>query len=124
MTEQEIHDEMVRLINTMTAKGLEHAGGQYTVRLHSEGQLFLHCGSTSKGDNQGKFFTGDTKFMVAHEWVADLKSGDDLKLECFIKDLGRLIDKGREAGIEVAFVNPLTELMKSLSSNILEKKNA
>jgi len=124
VAEQEIHVEMVRLVGLMKAKGLTDVGAQFTVRLHDESQLFLHCGSRDRGDSQAKFFTGDTKFMDAHEWVADLKSGAELKMEIFMKSLGHLIDQGREAGVEITYINPLTEMMKSLSHNILENKHA
>jgi hypothetical protein len=124
MNEQEIHAEMVKLVDVMKAKGLTKVGAQFTVRLHAESQLFLHSGSRDRGDNQGKFFAGDNKFSDAHEWIAGLKSGDGLRLEAFMTSLGRLIDQGREAGIEVTYVNPLVEMMKSLSHNILENRNA
>ena len=36
--------------------------------------------------------------------------------------LGRLIDQGRDIGIEVDFLNPLTAMMKKLATNALEDK--
>ena len=40
----------------------------------------------------------------------------------FIRQVGRLIDSGREVGIDVAFLNPLTDMMRKLSENVLEDK--
>jgi len=40
----------------------------------------------------------------------------------FISAMGRLIDKGREIDIDVEFMNPLTEMMGKLSTNIITKE--
>lgn len=40
----------------------------------------------------------------------------------FIRQVGRLIDSGRAAGIDVDFLNPLTDMMRKLSENVLEDK--
>lgn len=40
----------------------------------------------------------------------------------FVRQVGRLIDSGRDIGIDVAFLNPLTDMMTRLSENILEDK--
>jgi hypothetical protein len=36
--------------------------------------------------------------------------------------MGRLIDQGRDIGMEVEFMNPLTEMMGKLSTNIITKE--
>jgi hypothetical protein len=40
----------------------------------------------------------------------------------FISAMGRLIDKGREIDIDVEYLNPLTEMMGKLSTNIITKE--
>lgn len=51
-----------------------------------------------------------------------LPSIQEAKRNDFIASIGRLIDQGRAIGIEVEFMNPLTEMMGKLSTNIIEYK--
>jgi len=75
-----------------------------------------------------KFFHGscdegiEALFADAEQHVADLKSIDDAKRDAFISAVGRLIDQGKEIGMDVAFLNPLTDMMEKLSSNIITKE--
>jgi len=61
-------------------------------------------------------------FAKADAYVNGMKSIVDAKKESFIASIGRLIDQGRAIGIEVEFMNPLTEMMGKLSTNIITKE--
>jgi hypothetical protein len=61
-------------------------------------------------------------FARANSFADNLPSIQEAKRNDFIASLGRIIDKGREIGIEVDFLNPLTEMMGKLSANIIEHK--
>lgn len=61
-------------------------------------------------------------FARANTFVDGLPSIQEAKRNDFIASLGRIIDKGREIGIKVDFLNPLTEMMSELSTNIIEHK--
>ena len=54
------------------------------------------------------------------DYINGLKSVAEIKRDAFVASVGRLIDQGREIGVEVEFLNPLTTMMDKLSSNILE----
>jgi len=58
----------------------------------------------------------------AEDYINGLKSVADILKEKFVASVGRLIDQGRDIGIEVDFLNPLVEMMGKLSHNILEKE--
>jgi len=58
----------------------------------------------------------------AHAWVDAIPSAEQRAHDAFTKSLGRLIDQGREIGIEVDFLNPLTNMMQALATNALEDK--
>jgi len=64
----------------------------------------------------------ESLFVKADEYVSKMQSIQEAKRNDFIASIGRLIDKGREIGIEVEFMNPLTEMMGKLSTNIIEHK--
>jgi hypothetical protein len=61
-------------------------------------------------------------FAQAEAYIANLPSIEDAKRDAFIAAVGRLIDQGKEIGIEVDFLNPLTDMMTKLSSNIITKQ--
>lgn len=64
----------------------------------------------------------ETLFARANAFADGLPSIQEAKRNDFIASIGRLIDQGREIGIEVEFMNPLTEMMGKLSTNIIEHK--
>lgn len=66
--------------------------------------------------------TLDTWFTEARAWVDAIPTADERAHKAFTAQLGRLIDQGREIGIEVDFLNPLTAMMEKLASNALEDK--
>lgn len=81
-------------------------------------------------------FDGDADWLRAYsqtpekaiaalvEAIAAIPSEDERNLREFQSDLGRLIDKGRAFGIDVAYVNPLAETAKKLAENALTYRGA
>jgi hypothetical protein len=72
-----------------------------------------------------KWFSGSADEAVdildnASAFIENLETPESLQKKQFIKSLGQLIDIGREIGIEVEHINPLTNMMEKLSTNILE----
>jgi len=55
--------------------------------------------------------------------IASLPSIEDAKRDAFIAAVGRLIDQGKDIGIDVKFLNPLTKMMEKLSTNIITKQS-
>lgn len=56
------------------------------------------------------------------KFIAEMTSIEDQKKKDFIAAIGRLIDQGREIGVDVDYMNPLTEMMGKLSTNIITKE--
>lgn len=54
------------------------------------------------------------------DYINGLKSVAEIQRDAFVASVGRLIDQGREIGVEVEFLNPLVDMMGKLSHNILE----
>ena len=63
-----------------------------------------------------------TMLQEAHAWIDAIPTAEQRAHDAFTKSLGRLIDQGREIGIEVDFLNPLTSMMEKLATNALEDK--
>ena len=55
--------------------------------------------------------------------IISLPSIEDAKRDAFIAAVGRLIDQGKDIGIDVKFLNPLTKMMEKLSTNIITKQS-
>ena len=64
----------------------------------------------------------DEWFAEAHAWIDAIPTADERAHQAFTASLGRLIDQGRDIGIEVDFLNPLTAMMEKLATNALEDK--
>lgn len=56
---------------------------------------------------------------AVHAWIAAQPTADERRIREFQAALGRVIDLGRDAGVAVEFINPLTELAKRLSENAI-----
>jgi hypothetical protein len=63
-----------------------------------------------------------TVFRDAHAWIDTIPTAEERAHQAFTASLGRLIDQGRDIGIEVDFLNPLTAMMEKLATNALEDK--
>lgn len=73
-------------------------------------------------ETEGESFRGaDVQKIIkdARRFIAKLPSAKEAKFNEFMGALGNVIDLGRKNGIEVEFINPLTETMKRLSENTL-----
>jgi hypothetical protein len=67
-------------------------------------------------------FHGDTFDEIhekAIEYIIELPSAEQAKLHRFMGELGKVIDGGRDAGIDIDFMNPLLDTMKRLSENVI-----
>lgn len=82
--------------------------------------------SAALGSPETNYFAkGDTFaecMRDANEHIDGLPFIGDVRRKEFTAALARLIEMGREIGIEEGFVNPLSDMMKKLSTNIIEGK--
>jgi len=69
-------------------------------------------------------FRGDFAEAVAEAtaFINELPSAEVSKLRDFMGQLGRLIDAGKESGIDLDYMNPLLVTMKRLSENVITYK--
>lgn len=63
-------------------------------------------------------------FVETEEYINKLQSVIQIRRDAFTASVGRLIDEGKEIGIQLDFLNPLTEMMTKLSSNIITDQSA
>lgn len=78
-----------------------------------------HAGSMGKRFSVSSGVEPEDAISALMDAIASLPSQEEANLREFQADLGRLIDKGRDFGIDVAYVNPLVETSKQLAENAL-----
>ena len=128
MDEQEIQARLDGLMKAMGAKDCVCPRAELDRKGLEKGNVYV--AHTAAGTNNYKFFYVDQDksafdaFTAADAWVAAIKDKATRESESFIAQLGRLIDNGRDVGIKVEVLNPLTAMMEKLSTNIIEGPRA
>lgn len=126
---QEIQKRVDAIRAGMTAKGLARAKAEFEIKSDAPSRLSLSWteGTASEWDNTYEFVHGETAeeiFAKTDEFIAGLPSAEETKLHEFMGALGKVIDLGRDRGIDVEFVNPLVATMKRLSENVITDQRA
>jgi hypothetical protein len=117
--------EITRLEKLLTNKGFTAPKIEITVGFSTR-ELTANISYKAGSEVQYKFIhlEADDGFggLIAdtEDYINGLKSVAEIQRDAFVASVGRLIDQGRDIGIEVEFLNPLTTMMDKLSSNILE----
>lgn len=126
-----IHDKCVEVEKKLSALGYITPECAAYIHWLNEGCSFRISYKSSPDALQvSKFFQcgSDEDFSAAVEamdsFIAnDLPSIEEQRMKEFIRKLSSVIEEGKNIGIDVDFINPLTSLMKQLSSNIIEDKS-
>jgi len=126
MNPVEIKAEIDRLEAVAAAKG--YYLPKITVRLNWVGyelnaDIEVRADANATNKSEWIYATYEEGFAVllqrVESKIASLPSIEDAKRDAFIAAVGRLIEQGRDIGMEVEFLNPLTAMMEKLSTNIL-----
>jgi hypothetical protein len=126
MNATDILREINRLENLLTNKGFNSPKVEVSVGFSTR-ELTANIAYKAGSEYQYHFIHieaadgFDSLLEDTEEYINGLKSVAEIQKEAFIASVGRLIDQGREIGVEVEFLNPLTAMMDKLSSNILEQ---
>ena len=129
MNAAEIHTALKAIEATISDKGYYAPCVSFKVNwVGYDLTLVLEYKSSSWANVKTDFFHANIEDGIegiiaeAVKHVADIVSIEDQKKNDFIAAMGRLIDQGRDIGMEVEFMNPLTEMMGKLSTNIITKE--
>jgi hypothetical protein len=122
MDSHEIQNRMDDLSRAMLAKGLRNPSAQVQVQAHVAPLVYMTWGVWPEPDSRTEIIRDPDireAIQTAFDLVKALPSPEEAKRQHFMASLAKVIDLGRENGIEVDFVNPLVETMKRLSENAL-----
>lgn len=128
MTADEIQTRINALSDAMLGKGLAKPDPSVFFSAHKSPSV--HIAWADAREAYGRAYHLDTAdtieaaFEKAEAFIAAMPAAEQRKLHEFMGALGKVIDLGRANGIDVAYVNPLTETMKQLSENIITHQAA
>ena len=122
-------DTMRRCITLMSDKGFQNPNLELVTRVSVDsleyfGWMNYNIAGSRKtlySDTHGTHDNFLTDILVK---IEALKSPEEEAKAAFVKSLGNLIDEGRACGVEIETLNPLTEMMKKLSHNIITDQTA
>lgn len=124
MHTSDIQVRVDQLVKAMLAKGLPQPAAEFEVRANLTPRAVLKWQDDScrLGGNHYEFVDGDDPNDILDRGdalIAELPSAEENRRNAFLSALGKVIDLGRENGIEVEFINPLVKTMKRLAEAAL-----
>lgn len=127
---EEIHEAINPLPAMLSAKGKKQPTVSFVLEAnasHAISMSWVKFDANNNWDREYETFVGGTFEAVlarAAAFIDELPSAEQAKLFSFMEKLGNVIDAGRDNGIAVDFLNPLTETMKRLSENVITHQPA
>lgn len=122
MDAKKIQDAVNALLAEMVARGLRSPQCVAMITAQAAPHIYLHWdedGCTYGRTELGRGETVAEALENAKEILEAIPPKADRDKAEFARLLANAIDKGRSIGVEVEFLNPLTETMKRLSENAL-----
>lgn len=123
MTIQEMQKVCNELQAALSEKEKNRTAVRFWIESHAAYWIALEWQKGISGwESESEYLRGDnvTKLIAsARKFIADMPDPEVAKFKEFMGALGNVIELGRKNGIEVEFINPLTETMKRLSKNAL-----
>jgi len=123
MNVEQIQARLAAIIIAMMGKGLRNPTALFQIK----GDERFMVGMSSGGgygelDHWYDYPMGDDPedaFSKAEAIITAMPDANTRNMQVFMGALGKVIDLGRDNGIELDFLNPLTETMKRLSENVI-----
>lgn len=125
MDTKEIQARLDAMPAKMSAKGKATPSATFSLEGNSQPKVYIRWNpkpSDPFAPNIYEWFKGETigqQLDAADAFIEAMPSRDEELKTQFMRGLADLVELGKSSGIEVAFVNPLTELMKTLSENAI-----
>ena len=121
MNEHEMQAAVDQLVKDMLDKGLRMPQAIVWVQSNKAPCICLNAGDYGK-DHWSSYPSASTvaeALDAARAIIAAMPDAETTRLNNFMGALGKVIDLGRDLGVDVDFINPLTATMKRLSENVI-----
>ena len=122
MNEYEMQDAVDQLVKDMMDKGLRKPSVFVRIRSEQGPMAGIESGVYGEGDHHYSYPSAPTvseALDAARAIIAAMPDAETTRLNNFMGALGKVIDLGRDLGVDVDFINPLTATMKRLSENVI-----
>jgi len=127
MTIEQIQERLVALIVAMMDKGLVVPSAEMSIRANIGPQIWMHSGEYGRPGYFAKLIGGDEPSELLRKADAEIAALPDYKAAAVQRHMGRVadcIDKGREDGIDDAYITPLVAVKAAMTENLLTKGDA
>lgn len=125
MTYEEIQKAVNEISKMLTDREVGHYACLFEVKSNSEPVFYMSSQDKVFEGSSSKFIRGETPQEIIEKtkaFVMALPNKEDRNKQAFMAELASVIDKGKDLGIDVEYLNPLVEQMRSLSENIITDK--
>jgi hypothetical protein len=128
--EQIIKKELDSLTRSLNELGYVTPDAYFTIGFFNEDCTIRvqYKSSSAFGAPEKNYYAHGNTFADcladAKAHIVGMPSIADVRRKDFTVALANLIEMGRDIGIEEGFVNPLADMMKKLSTNIIEEKRS
>ena len=122
MNEHEMQAAVDQLVKDMLDKGLRKPRAMAWIESGKQPCAFLRSGEYGEPAHlaYSKFAPTVAEALdAARAIIAAMPDAETTRLNNFMGALGKVIDLGRDLGVDVDFINPLTATMKRLSENVI-----
>ena len=127
MNEQEMQAAVDQLVKDMLDKGLRKPAVKVWISAGQTPQVGLTSGIYGEPDHFYSYPSAPTVAEALDEAraiIAAMPDAETTRLNNFMGALGKVIDLGRDLGVDVDFINPLTATMKRPSENVITDQRA
>jgi hypothetical protein len=123
MNSKEIQKQANALVTEMLDKGLRAPDAHVTIKANAQPYVYLVWKDARRqfGEEYRSIRVDSVSGAIqgARDFIAKIPDAEQRKLEEFMGALGKVIDLGKQNGIEADYLNPLAASMKKLSENII-----
>lgn len=122
LTVKEINDRLSALVVAMMAKGVVNPYAEYDVKSDQPDCIFVRSSSEIfDGDGYKFFYAPSTAEILdkADDYIAALPDPETAKLTAHMRRVADCIDRGREDGIDDAYIAPLVVVKQAMTENLL-----
>lgn len=123
LTATQIQIALENLAKSLSAREYRLQAAHATLSAHEQACVYLAWNDTLDEKHGYKYLYADTMqqaLTAAAELVSALPYAKERAQTVFAKVLSAAIETGKKTGIDMSYLNPLTDMMKKLSENALE----
>jgi len=121
-TFEQVHAGLDELVRAMIEKSVLSPVADFTISSGSEQAIWLRSPDNLIGEYGYAVFRADTAtemFAKAKAHISALPDPENVVLNNYVKDLAKVVDKGRKDGVPDEYTDPVSLTIKAVYENLL-----